>query len=243
MVTTHKEKSEILRDILGGTCFPMVEPWDLSSANALEARGFSTLHVRPWAAAGVSTVREQIDLAADFCSQAGVPVIAELRAVDCSIPANLDAAVERLTEAGAAGIAIAAEKAHPTATLDALRDCRALLDQQGAPQLLFLVAGYQREEGRSAALLFARSGIRAGADGLIMDGMRSVPEIAKFARLIAPASLIVQLNDHDMSRIADFAATGVRGVLASGMLAFSVLAGDEEAVYRLSNETAIGVAS
>jgi 2-methylisocitrate lyase-like PEP mutase family enzyme len=232
----HRSKPDILRDLLSGACVPIAEPWDLSSAQALDARGFPSLYARPWNSCTASSLQAQVVFAGSLNSLVDVPIITEFHVRDLMIPAVLAGIIHQLADAEIAGFAIAGYADQPLLAADILCSCSKLMARQSNAPLVFGVVDPLVMGDLPRAVQHAESYSHAGADGVILKNTLKIDEIKQFVDAISPTPVIVELNENDYTRIIDLSAINVRGAIATGALAFSALSGDEEAVDRLSDK-------
>lgn len=236
MIGMFRHKPENLRELLSADCFAVAEAWDLSSARALDARGFPTLYVRTSMMCGAASFGGQVASVESLCAEVQAPVIAEIRALDLVVPTVRAAVVNRMAESGVGGVAIAGDEAQLSLMAGTITACREFVGSQCSSPLIFGVMDRSDVGGLSRAIRDAESLVRAGAEGLILRNGWNIDELASFARILDPTSVMVELHQDEGMRIGDLKRIGVRSVLASGMLALSAIAGDPEAVNRLSDE-------
>jgi methylisocitrate lyase len=227
-------RTETFHHLHQSGCFVIPNPWDIGSARALEALGFTALATT---SAGAAWAAGEPDHGVALA-----PLLAHLREIAGSVdlPVNADfengladdvdgvaANVSAAVATGIAGLSIEDAPGGPGAPLyddrlaiDRVRAARRAIDASGTGVVLtarceaFLVGKSDLTMTIDRLVAYAE----AGADCLYAPGIRNLDQIADLVRAVAPKP-VNALVGGDFATVAQLADRGVRRISVGGALA------------------------
>jgi methylisocitrate lyase len=240
MTVTVADKRSAFRALHQSGCFVLPNPWDVGSAQLLQAMGFkalaSTSSGMAWSMGrrdnhvGVEDVLTHL---ARLCAATDLPVNADFEAGFADTPEGVAANVTRAVATGIAGLSIedsTGRNAEPlydkSLAVARIKAARTALDAAASDVLLvgrcetFLVGQ------PDLALAIDRLGAyaEAGADCLYAPGLRTREQIAAVVKALAPKPVNVLMGAPGLS-VAELADLGVRRISTGGALARTAWAG------------------
>lgn len=234
MPVSVAQKRADFRKLHESGCFVLPNPWDVGSAQLLQAMGFkalaSTSSGFAWSIghpdnkvncddvlAHLKTLNEVTDL----------PVNADFEAGFAHDPAGVAANVARGVETGVAGLSIedstgdaSAPLYEMTLAVERMRAARSAIDAKGGDVLLvgrcesFLVGQPDLKATITRLIAYAE----AGADCLYAPGIRTKEQIAAVVKELAPKPINVLMGGPGLT-VAELTDLGVRRISIGGALA------------------------
>lgn len=234
MPVSIAQKRADFRKLHDSGCFVLPNPWDVGSAQLLQAMGFkalaSTSSGFAWSIghpdnkvncddvlAHLKTLNEATDL----------PVNADFEAGFAHDPAGVAANVARGVETGVAGLSIedstgdaSAPLYEMTLAVERMRAARSAIDAKGGDVLLvgrcesFLVGQPDLKATITRLIAYAE----AGADCLYAPGIRTKEQIAAVVKELAPKPINVLMGGPGLT-VAELTDLGVRRISIGGALA------------------------
>ena len=250
--TTTADRRRVFRDLHGGGCFVIPNPWDAGSARLLEGLGFKALATTSsgfaWSVGRADnqvTFEMALDHLRAVCAAVAIPVNADLEGGFARAPEEVAANVTTAaTTTPIAGLSIEDSTGDARSPLfefalavDRIRAARAALDASGTGVLLtarsegFIAGRPDLKETLRRLAAFAE----AGADCLYAPGLRSMADIEAVVREVAPKPVNVLVGS-DFTTVAALAAAGVRRVSVGGALARSAWSGFLRAAREIAGQ-------
>jgi 2-methylisocitrate lyase-like PEP mutase family enzyme len=232
-------------------CFVIPNPWDVGSARALAALGFTALATTSagcaWAAGepdhGV-TLTSLLDHLRIIAGSVDLPVTADFENGLADDPAGVAANVTAAIGTGIAGLSIEDAPGGPGAGLyeeklaiERIRAARQAIDSDGTGILLtarceaFLVGPPDLAMTIRRLVGYAD----AGADCLYAPGVRSLDQIGEIVRAVAPKP-VNALVGGDFATVAQLADLGVRRISVGGALARTAWSGFLAAAREIADQ-------
>lgn len=252
-MTSVADKRARFRELHGGGCFVLPNPWDAGSARYLQHLGFRALATTSSGAAfsmglpddeaavGRDAMLEHIRAIA---TASDLPVNADFLGGYARAPEDVGANVRRCVETGVAGLSIEDRTGDPARPLfdaslavERIAAARAAIDATRSGVVLTgraegLLVG-ETDLGAIIARLDAYAA--AGADCLFAPGLRTRDQIAEVVRALAPRPVNVIASPALGLGVADLAALGVRRISLGSALARAAWGGFLRAAREIAN--------
>ena len=223
------------RDLHRSGCFLIPNPWDPGSARQMESMGFEAIATTSsgfaWSQAkpdGAMPVDAVIAHLQAMVAVTSLPVNADFENGFGATPQAVHDNVLRALGTGIAALSIEDTTGDPECpihtpamALERFAAARAAIEANGGDALLVGRAdGLLHGHGDLAAIIERlRALAAAGADCVYAPGLRTLEEIGRVVRAVAPTPLNVLVGHAAPFTLADLAAQGVRRVSVGGALA------------------------
>jgi 2-methylisocitrate lyase-like PEP mutase family enzyme len=233
---TTEEKAEIFRALHAGEPFVIPNPWDVGSARALAALGFSALATT---SSGFAFTLGRLDGGATL-DEVVAHVTAVARGTDLPLSVDLEhghgadpgLAIARVAEAGAVGASIEDWDGTRLFDLDEAVE-RVAAAVATARRVAFPFTLTARAENHlrgnpdlTDTIARLRAFAAAGADVLYAPGLRTLEEIAAVCRAVPKPVNVLAVRDLNFTELT---AAGARRVSVGGSLAWAAVHGLVEA--------------
>lgn len=234
MPVSIAQKRADFRKLHDSGCFVLPNPWDVGSAQLLQAMGFkalaSTSSGFAWSIGHPDNKVNCDDVLAHLKAlneATDLPVNADFEAGFARDPAGVAANVARGVETGVAGLSIedstgdaSAPLYEMTLAVERMRAARSAIDAKGGDVLLvgrcesFLVGQPDLKATITRLIAYAE----AGADCLYAPGIRTKEQIAAVVKELAPKPINVLMGGPGLT-VAELTDLGVRRISIGGALA------------------------
>jgi methylisocitrate lyase len=228
------DRARAFHQLHASGCFVMPNPWDVGSARALAALGFTALATTSagfaWSIGrpdGGVTVDEALAHLRAMAAAVDVPINADFEGGFAIDPDDVAANVSRAVTTGIAGLSIE-DSTHDAAAplferafaIERVRAARRAIDASGTHVVLtgrsegFISGRPDLEETIARLVAYAD----AGADCLYAPGLTSLGDIAALVKAVAPkpVNALVHMPFATVQQISDL---GVRRISVGGALA------------------------
>ncbi|MDQ4018349.1 MAG: isocitrate lyase/phosphoenolpyruvate mutase family protein [Actinomycetota bacterium] len=243
-MATQREKAETFRRLHAGEAFVIPNPWDVGSARALEALGFSALATTSSGFAftlgrrdGGASLAEVVEHVRALCEATEVPVSVDLENGYGAEPADAARAIARVAEAGAVGGSI--EDYDPAGHIyrleHAVERIRAAVATARELPFPFVLTARAENHIRGNpdlddTIARLRAYEEAGADVLYAPGLADADEVrAVCESLTKPVNVLARPG----MTFGELAAAGAQRVSVGGALAWASVGALVEAAQRI----------
>ena len=241
---THEEKARAFRELHAGPPFVIPNPWDVGSAKVLEALGFPALATTSSGFAftlgrldGKATLDEVVAHVGAIAAATDVPLSVDLENGYAEGPDGVARAIERVTEAGAAGASI--EDYDPERGLyaagEAVERLAAAVEVARRLPVPFTLVGRAENHIRGNpdlddTIARLRAYEEAGADVLYAPGLRDLDDVRIVCSALRKPVNVLALPGLPVSELFE---AGVRRVSVGGGLAWIAVGAMVEAARPL----------
>jgi methylisocitrate lyase len=248
-MTTSTDLCRAFHQLHASGIFVIPNPWDVGSARALTALGFSALATTSsgfaWSVGRADnhvTLEQALDHFRVMAAAVPIPVAADFEGGFAVEPDRVAENVAAAVGTGIAGLSIEDSTGNPDQPLfdfglavDRIRAARRAIDDTGTPALL---------TGRSEGFIAGRPDLdetirrltayaEAGADCLHAPGIRSREHISAIVRAVAPKPVNV-LVWSGFATVAELRDVGVRRISVGGALARTAWSGFFDAAREIA---------
>ena len=255
MPVSAQEKRTTFRRMHEAGCFVIPNPWDLSSALALQHIGFKAL-ASTSAGYAWSTGRPDYGVTLEgvlahltmLCSAVDLPVNADFEGGFAHKPEKVAANVTRAVATGVAGLSIedsSGDKAkplyEPAFAVERIKAARAAIDADRSGVVLvgrcegFLVGQPDLKMVIARLISYAE----AGADCLYAPGIKSKEQVTEVVKALHPKPINLLIGAPGLS-VAEAADLGVRRISVGGSLARAAWGGFMRAAKEIAEKGTFG---